>query len=86
VIVEWVLDVIEAGLVWLGGLLPKYNGENPANSWGGFVGHLGDMNYYLPIAEVFAITLAVFVLFPALMGVSLLAWLVALIRGGSSRG
>lgn len=85
-IVEWILDIIETGLVWLAGLFPTYTGANPISSWGGFLGALGDMNYFLPIAEVFAITLAVFVLFPALMGVSLLAWLVAFIRGGSSRG
>lgn len=85
-IVEWLLDTVEAGLVWLSGLFPTLNGTNPVGTWGQVLSALGDMNYFLPVAEVFAATLAVFVLFPALMGMSLLTWLVALIRGGSARG
>lgn len=85
-IVEILLDALETVLVWLAGLFPSVPLDGFLNGWSLVVGHLGDLNYFLPIAEVFAITIAVFMVFPALMGVSLLAWLIALIRGGSSRG
>ena len=85
-IVEWLLDAVQAVVVWLGGLFPDVNLNDTLSGWGTVLSYLGDLNYFLPIAEVFAVTLAVFMIFPALMGTSLLAWLVALIRGGSSRG
>jgi hypothetical protein len=86
VIIEWLLDFIETALVWLGGLFPDVDLSGFTSGWGLVLGYLGDLNYFLPIAEVFAVTIAVFMVFPALMGVSLVAWLIALIRGGSSRG
>lgn len=72
-------------LLWLAGLLPAA-GADPMSNWSTVLAYMGDLNYFLPIGEVFAFTLGVFVVFPALAGVSLAAWLVAMIRGGSSRG
>lgn len=83
-IVELLLDLIESVLTWLAGLFPTMV-IDPGSSFG-FFAHLGDMNYYLPIKEVFAFTVGAFLVFPLLAGVSLATWLIALIRGGSARG
>lgn len=84
-IFEVVFDFFEMVLVWLSAAFPVTT-INPLDSFSQVIGYMNDLNYFLPISEVFAITVAVFVIFPAFAGVSLLSWLIALIRGGSSRG
>lgn len=84
-ILELILDMLEQLIMWLAALFPT-GVVDPGNGFGSFLGHIADLNYYLPIAEVFTFTLGAFVVFPALAGVSLAVWLVALIRGGSARG
>ncbi|MFT4287434.1 hypothetical protein [Nocardioides sp.] len=84
-IVEWLMDVLQAGLLWVASLLP----EDPwtvYESWSLVLAHMADLNYYLPISELFAFTIGAFVVFPAFAGVSLVLWLVGLIRGASVRG
>lgn len=86
-IVELLLDAIEALLSWLASMFPSGAGLSlPMDGFGGFLSHVADLNYYLPIGEVFTFTIGALIVFPALAGVSLLVWLVALIRGGSARG
>lgn len=85
-VVDALFGAVQGLLTWLAGLFPSWSLPNPLEAWGSVMSNLTALNYFLPIAEVFTVTLSVFVLFPALMGVSLLAWIVALIRGGSSRG
>ncbi len=71
-------------LTWLGGVLPSTTFDPFAN-WALVNGHMADLNYYLPITELAIFTMSVSIVFPALAGVSLLVWLVAMIRGGSAR-
>jgi hypothetical protein len=88
VIIDWLLNAVQAVLVWLSGLFPGGTPwtTGPDQGWDAALNHLADLNYFLPIAEVFAFTLGCFLVFPALAGISLLVWLVAIIRGGSARG
>jgi hypothetical protein len=47
---------------------------------------MGDMNYFLPVAEMFAAFTAFFLLGGPMMGVSLVVWLlVGVLRGGQSK-
>jgi hypothetical protein len=85
VIIEWLLDMVEAVFNFVAGLFPSTT-FNPVTLFGGALAHLGDLNYFLPITELAAVVLAFVVLFPVFMGTTLFLWLVALIRGGSSRG
>lgn len=84
-ITDLLLDLIEGAYTFLMTALPTISFD-PVALFGGALGHLGDLNYFLPIQELAAAVLAALVLFPAFMGMTLLAWLIALIRGGSSRG
>lgn len=83
-ITDALLGFIESGITWSVGGLPLASGQ-PFGAWSLVVDNLGAMNYFLPVAELFAFVIGVSVVFPALAGVSLLVWLVALIRGGSAR-
>lgn len=84
-ITEALLDMIQGAASWLVGLLPVGTVDS-GTGWGDLVSNLTALNYWLPIGEVAAVVIAVFALFPVVMGVSLAIWLVALIRGGSARG
>lgn len=84
-IVEWFTSWIVTAIEWVAGFLPEWS-PDMLDGWQMVLDHLTDLNYFLPIAEVFSVTLAAFLIFPALMGASLLVWLLALLRGGSSRG
>jgi hypothetical protein len=86
VIIDALLGAIQSVTLWaLGGLPVVSNSDAPFSGWGLIVDNLGAMNYFLPVAELFSFVIGVSVVFPALAGVSLLVWLVALIRGGSAR-
>ena len=84
-IIEWLLDMLEAGWTFVTGFFPLTS-FNPVDSFSGALQHLGDLNYFIPITELAAAVLAAVIIFPAFAGVTLFLWLVAFIRGGSSRG
>lgn len=84
-VLEWLLDMIEGVLVWIAGLLPEWT-DDPFSGWGQVLDHLTDLNYFLPISELFGFSLAFFTGLIPLVTVTVVFWLVALIRGGSSRG
>lgn len=84
-IVEWLLDIIENGFIWITQFFPT-SSFDPGAMFGGALSNLGALNYFLPIAELAAVVLAFALLFPFFMGTTLFLWLVALIRGGSARG
>lgn len=84
-ITDAILGFFQAVIVWAGGLLPTWDISVGTTGWGQALAHMSDLNYFLPIQEVFTVTLAAFLLFPAFMGVTLVVWLIALIRGGSAR-
>jgi hypothetical protein len=47
---------------------------------------MGDMNYFLPVSEMFALFSAFFLLGGPMMGFSLIVWfLVGVLRGGSPK-
>lgn len=85
-IVDWILDWFVTALNWLVGLFP----EDTALGWVSYVetvlDNLGALNYFLPIAETFALVVGVFALFPVFLGVTLSLWVVAQLRGSSSNG
>jgi hypothetical protein len=85
VIIEWLLDFFEAGITWVGGGLP----DSPVDTFDLLAvaaRNLGALNYFLPIAELFTLVVAIVAVFPLLMGVSLSLWVVAQIRGSASSG
>lgn len=84
-ITDWILNALQTGLDWFSDQLPTDNTHvwEYVNQVGS---HLADLNYFLPIGEVVALVVAVFVLFPIFAGVSLLAWVYAQVRGSSSVG
>lgn len=84
-VVELLLDAFEAAFNWIMDLFPTVS-FNPVTLFGGALSHLGDLNYFLPIAELASLVLAFVIIFPFMMGTTLLLWLVALIRGGNARG
>lgn len=84
-VIEWLLDFFEAGFNFIVGLFPT-NVPNPVELFGGALGYLGDLNYFLPITELAAAVIGVIIIAPLFLGVTLSTWLIALIRGGSSRG
>ena len=82
---DWILDRLEALLTWFAGVLPDVT---VSDAWGGFsslLSQLTALNYWLPISKVATFVGAIFLLVPVLLGGSLVAWLVAFIRGGSAR-
>lgn len=83
-ITDLLFGFVQAGVTWSVGGLPTVSGE-PFAGWNAVVANLGAMNYFLPVSELFAFVIGISVVFPALAGVSLLVWLVALLRGGSAR-
>lgn len=58
---------------------------NPVDLLEDAFGYLDDLNYFLPIAELAAVFVTFAIIVPAMLGVTLTVWLVALIRGGSAR-
>lgn len=84
-IFDWIMDALESLLTWFAGVLPDVS---VSGAWTGFeslLGQLTALNYWLPISELAVFVGGVFLLVPVLLGGSLLAWLVAFIRGGSAR-
>lgn len=84
-IFEWLMDAIETLLVWLAGVLPDVSIEGAWSGFDSLLTQLTALNYWLPISELAVFVGGIFLLVPVLLGGSLLAWLVAFIRGGSAR-
>lgn len=88
-IVDHLLDWWFGALNWIVGLFPSEGSSGLdaiPGAWEQVLGYLDDLNYFLPIAETFVVVLGVFLVFPLLMGVTLSLWVLAQIRGSSSRG
>lgn len=84
-IVEWLLDFLEAGFNLIVGLFPVTD-FNPVTMFVNAVPFLGSLNYFIPISELLSTTVAFLVLGGPFMIVSLGVWILAFIRGGSARG
>lgn len=77
-ILDWWFDLVE----WLVNLFPT--SELPADaidlSW------ISDMNYFVPISEMFMVFIAFVALGGPLVGSSLIIWvLIGIIRGGQTK-
>ncbi len=79
-ITDALLTFIITPLSWLAGLLPTLD----ISGWLGW-GHVGDLDYWLPIHEMAAVMLAVLALTPAFLVMTISTWLVAFVRGASPR-
>lgn len=82
-IIDAILDWIFARLEWLVGLLPEPGDLGWAHldfSW------ITDLNYFLPISEMFGLFMSVIALGGPMAVVSLMLWVfVGVIRGGSPK-
>ncbi len=85
-ITDALLAMLETVLSGFLSLFPNGDPLFTAEQIGNLLGSLDDLNYFLPIAETFAVVLAVMALFPIFLGVTLSLWVVAQMRGSSSRG
>jgi hypothetical protein len=85
VIVDTLLGAFQTVVLWAVSGLPSAGDAGPFAGWNLVISNLGAMNYFLPIAELFAFVIGISVVFPALAGVTLLVWLVTFLRGGSAR-
>lgn len=76
-ILEWFFGLCD----WLVTLLPKNPLPQGINlSW------ISDMNYFLPISEMFGLFTVVFALGGTFAGASLIIWVVVgIVRGGSTK-
>lgn len=84
-IIEWLLDAVEAALTWLAGLLPTSTFD-PVASLASAWGVLGDVNYFFPVAELTALIAGFLLLGVGWGGVALAIWIWAQIRGSSAVG
>lgn len=84
-ILEWILDFLQAAAEWALSPLPDESGDmwQHVNT---IAENLGALNYFLPIAETVALVVAVIALFPVFLGITLALWVVAQLRGSSSAG
>lgn len=85
-IIDAILGALQSALVWLAGLFPTAPGLPWAEHIDTVMVNLGALNYFLPIAELAAVFFAVLLVFPFFAGTSLLLWILAQLRGSSSRG
>lgn len=84
-IIDLLLDFLEATVAFAVSPLPTSD-TDPFAHLQTIVSNLGALNYFLPIAETVGIVVAVFALFPAFLGVTLVLWITAQLRGSSSAG
>ena len=80
VLLGWIASLAEAALA----MWPSWQPAWPQTAE--FASYLDDINYLLPLDVVFTAVFAVLVIGVPLAATSISLWLVALIRGGSSRG
>lgn len=84
-LVDWILAAFEWVIVETLGLFPT-SGPDALTYVNGLAAQLGDLNYFLPLNETFALVVSVLVVFPLFMGTTLSLWILAQLRGSSSRG
>lgn len=84
-IIDLLLEWVEAVLDWVIGLFPVTDFD-PVAYLSTALSYVSDIDYFLPLHEVFGVVVAVLLIFPVFAGVSLVLWIVALLRGGSARG
>jgi hypothetical protein len=80
------MDAVESLVTFLSGLFPTTNLTDPSSGWPQVLGNLAAINYFLPVSELFAFTLAFFAGLVPLVTVTIVVWIAAFIRGGSARG
>jgi hypothetical protein len=85
VLVDWFFDLLQAGINLITAPLPA-DSTNVVGYIHTITDNLAALNYFLPIGETFAIVVAILFLFPIFFGVSLALWVLAQLRGSSSRG
>lgn len=83
-IIEWLLDAFEGLLVWVSTLFPE-SSWNPAALLGGALDVLGGVNYFFPVAELALLVVAFLILGVPFGAVTLVLWVVGLVRGASVR-
>lgn len=77
-ILTWWFDLVEAFL----GLFP----DDPLETLGVNLSFISDMNYFLPIAEMWGLFIVIFSLGGVLASTSLIIWiLIGILRGGSTK-
>lgn len=79
-VLGWIASLVEAAARLMPSWTPNIPSAAPLARW------LSDVNYFLPIGEVFTVVLGALVLGMPLILVTLALWVVALVRGGSARG
>lgn len=88
-IVDALFGVITAVLLFGAEILPEVNVvdlvADKLAGWSLFMSSASAANYYFPMVEVFTAVLAVVFVLPLFLGASLVLWVVAFVRGGSSR-
>jgi hypothetical protein len=84
VITDSVVSWLAGFASWIGTTFPYSPMSIP--DVGMIAGYLGDLNYFLPIAEVMSAVLAVTMVGPFFLATTLLTWLaVGVVRGGNAR-
>lgn len=85
-LIDFWLGLVQAVLLGVAGLLPVAPVLPFLPSLVTLMEHLGALNYFLPIAELVTVVAGVMLVFPFFMGTSLMLWILAQLRGSSSRG
>lgn len=83
-LIEWLLDLLEEVLLWVADLFPE-SSWNPAEMFGGALAVLGDVNYFFPVAELALMVAAFLMLGIPFAVVTLVLWLIGVVRGASVR-
>ena len=84
-LIYWALAGVGVLLSGAANLLPNW-GLDPTGGLSTALQNISALNYFLPISEVFTAVLAGFSVVPVLFGINMSLWVVAFLRGGSSRG
>lgn len=82
-IIDLLIGLFDALVSWVAGLLPDADTTSWWNGFAGFAAHMSDLNYYLPLAEVFTFTVGFSTVFVLLGPVKIVLWLLSWVRGGA---
>lgn len=83
-IIEWLLDSVEALLAWVATLFPV-SSWNPTSAFQSAFNVLGGANYFFPVAELATLVVGFLVLGIPFAAVTLTLWVVGIVRGASVR-
>lgn len=84
VITDFILGILNSMLGGFVGLLPEWEVSIPGP--GGLGSWLSDLNKLFPLGELAGVALAILALGVPFLAATLSLWVLALVRGGSSRG